>query len=201
MLRFTIATATVMVAVVLIYGALQADDVLGDRATQVATSTIDGWLPGTTTLDAWPTPTPQAIVALPGSTFVVQVRGGDNPCRYLYQGSVGTFAGGDIVVEFVAGTHDANLADTGEMDLYGDTGPHLFEIEDPGDAVILSVPVARGATVHADVVFRDVGLYGIYDRARPDLGRVGEIFARPIGSPGYYPVTGWCPPGDGSDPG
>ncbi len=200
MLKLGIAIAAVLVAVVIVYGALQADDEFNGgeatpTATPLATTTILRWLGGTTTLDSWPTPTPPAIVPLPGSGVLFQVRGGDNPCRYLYTSNrVGTFAWGEIVLEFAAGTHDMGLAATGEMDLYGDTGPHLFEIEDTDGTVILTVPVDRGATVHQTVVFPGAGLYKLYDRLFDEPVHVSEITARPIGQPGSIAVTDWCPP-------
>ncbi len=186
MIKLAIAVAAVLVITVIVYGATQADEEFNDDdGGSVATSTPVAILQPTATPVADP-------VVLPGSAFVIQVRGGDDPCRYLYQGSgVGTFAGGEIVLEFVAGTHENNLKATGEMDLYGDTGPHLFAITNPDGVTILEASVGRGATVYADVVFPQVGLYSLYDRERSDLGQVGEIFAREIGTPGYFPVTEW----------
>jgi hypothetical protein len=139
--------------------------------------------------------------------FTIQVRGGDNPCRYLMQGNgVGTFAGGEMVLEFVAGTRQIGdilaqrvkdiLAATGEMHLYGDTGPHLFEIEDASGSVILAVAVPRGATVRAAVVFPTPGLYRLYDRLYGQPIHVSEITARMVGQPGSVVVTDWCPAKD-----
>lgn len=194
MLKFGIAIATVLVVVVIVYGSIQAQEEFSDGdGGAMATSTPVAILQPTATPVTVATTTDPVV--LPGSGFTIQVRGGDNPCRYLYTSNrVGTFAGGEIVLGFVAGTYDADLAATGEMHLYGATGPHLFEIEDAGGTVILTVPVDRGATVHETVVFPGVGLYTLYDRLYEYPGYVSEIFARPIGDPGYVPQTGWCPP-------
>ncbi len=187
MIKFGTVVAAFLVIAVIIYGSIQAQEEFSDGVVNAVATSIPLAI-------LQPTATPVADpVVLTGSAFVIQVRGGDNPCRYLYQGNgVGTFAGGQIVLEFVAGTHEANLAATNEMALYGDTGPHLFAIVDAGGATILEVPVDRGATVYADVLFPHVGLYSLYDRQRPDLGQVGEIFAREVGEPGYFPLTGWA---------
>lgn len=194
MLKLGIAAAAVLVTVAIVYGSLQAqEEFTNDGGDAVATSTPVAILQPTATPVTVATTTDPVV--LPGSGFTIQVRGGDNPCRYLYTSNrVGTFAEGEIVLGFVAGTYDADLAATGEMHLYGATGPHLFEIEDADGTVIITVPVDRGATVHQTVVFPGVGLYKLYDRLFDQPVHVSEIFARPIGDPGYVPATGWCPP-------
>ena len=92
---------------------------------------------------------------------------------------------------FVAGVWEADLAETGEMDLYGPNGPHRFEIVGPSAQKVMSLRVARGAQEYATVTFPEVGLYYLYDRLTP-LGAVGEIFARPVGQPGGGHQSSWC---------
>lgn len=196
MLKFGIAVATVLLIAVIVYGSLQAEDEFnGDDGGAVATSTPVAILQPTATPVVATTTDP---VILSGSGFTIQVRGGDNPCRYLMRSNrVGTFAGGEIILEFIAGTHDKEaLAATGEMHLYGDTGPHLFEIEDADGEIILTVAVGRGATVREAVIFPTAGLYRLYDRLYGHAAHVSEITARPSGQPGSLAVTGWCPAKD-----
>lgn len=187
--RVAIVVATILTGAVMAYGVLQAEQDLSGAANtavlHVAASTP------TVVAILQPSPAPARLT---GSDILIQVRGGDDPCRYLYTANrVGTFTGGQIVLVFVAGTHDAALAATDEMHLYGDTGPHLFEIEDADGGVILTVPVGRGDTVRATVVFPATGPYKLYDRHLDQPGHVSEIFARPVGEAGFVPVTDWCP--------
>ncbi len=210
MAKLVISVGVVLVALVVVFGTLQAEDEfeVDDPTDTVATSTAVVIAPvptptATSTIifvDS-ATPTPTAI-----SGFTIQVKGGDNPCRYLYMGSrVGTIANASMSIEFIAGTHEQSqirkdrrveaLEATNEGHLYGPTGPHLFEVEDASGAVILHAPVGRGTTTRATVIFAEVGLYKLFDRLRPDLGQVGEYFARPIGQPGggnMWPWYDWC---------
>lgn len=190
MLKLGIAVAAVLVTVAIVYGSIQAEEEFNDDDEgAVATSTPVAILQPTAT----PPATTTSPTVLAGSGFTIQVRGGDNPCRYLYMSNrVGTLAGGQIILTFIAGTHDAGLAATDEMHLYGDTGPHLFEIEDSQGDVILKAPVGRGATVQRVVVFPEAGLYKLYDRLFDQPVHVSEITARPIGQPGSIAVTDWC---------
>jgi hypothetical protein len=218
--KIAVAVAVVLVVAAIAYGydGLRADEANGPPAvatsTPVATTTEPG--DGISVQDLFGTMTSPTILAargvdvegilaantkrliLIGSGIRFQVRGGDNPCRYLYASNrVGTFAGGELALTFVAGIYDEEgLAATGEMHLYGDTGPHLFEIEDAGGSVILAVAVPRGATVRAAVVFPEPGLYKLYDRLYGQPVHVSEITARPVGQPGSIAVTEWCPAKD-----
>jgi hypothetical protein len=222
--KVAVAVAVVLVVAAIAYGydGLRADEANGPPAvatsTPVATTTVVTVATtteprdGISVHDLFGTTTSPIILAAKGvdveailasnterllvGGFTIQVRGGDNPCRYLMRSNrVGTFAGGEMVLEFVAGTHDEALAATGEMHLYGDTGPHLFEIEDAGGNVILRVPVGRGETVRESVIFPRVGLYKLYDRLFDQPLHVSEINARPIGQPGSVAVTDFGQPG------
>ncbi len=210
MLRFGVAIAAVLVLVVIVYGAVQAEEEFNDD-TSIAVAT------STPAVVAVPEPDPQAAeeaaspyippplpadlppkppvgYALTGSDILYQVRGGDDPCRFLYTSNrVGTFAGTETGLWFVAGVWEADLEQYDEMHLYGPNGPHRFYFKDSAGQATSFIEVPHGATVYYSITFPVPGLYYLYDRLAPELGAVGEITAAPAGQTAGVSQTGWCP--------
>lgn len=187
-LRFGIAVAAILVMASIAIGALQADEELrGDKDSPTPTPTV------VAISQPDPEATPEPVVYV-GSDIMFQVRGGDDPCRFLYMNNrVGTFSGGEIVLKFVAGTWDDDLAESGEMDLYGPNGPHRFYFKDSTGQATAMIDVPHGATVYHTITFPEPGVYYLYNRLAAQLGAIAEVVARPVGQPGSAVKTDWCP--------
>ncbi len=207
-LKFGIAVAAVLVVVGIIYGTLQAEEEFNDEAEIVlatSTPTVVAVLePEAAEAAAQPyvpppipsgyPPKPPREYELTGSDILYQVRGGDDSCRFLYTSNrIGTHAGSEIGLWFVAGVWEADLEQYDEMHLYGPNGPHRFYFEDSTGQATSFIDVPRGATVYQAITFPTPGLYYLYDRLAPELGAVGEISAAPEGQPGGASQTDWCP--------
>lgn len=210
-LRFGIAIAAILVLASIAIGALQADEELREdkdsptpTPTVVAISQPDPDLTAEEAqrlaapyvppeLPADYPPAPPREYELTGSDILYRVRGGDDPCRFLYTNNrVGTHVG-EIGIWFVAGVWKADLAYGDEMHLYGANGPHLFYFKDSTGQAFAMTEVPRGATVYVSVTFPVGGVYYLFDRKRRELGAVGEIMVSPVGPARVGPRIEWCP--------
>lgn len=176
------AVGALLVVAVIGLGILQAEDVR-NRDLAVPTPTAE---PVQELEQA-----PARGYELAGSDILFRIRGGGDPCRFLYTNNrVTTVMDTELDLWFVAGVWDTDLEEDDEMHLYGPNGPHQLEIVGPSGHRTMSLDVAYGAQDYVTVAFPEEGLYRL---RHPALGVVGLIYARPADQPGTGVGGDWCP--------
>ncbi len=130
------------------------------------------------------------------AALIIQYRGGANPCRFLFRSQrLGLFTQTPILIDLVGTTSERQrntLMETNETHLIGLGEAHTFTVVGPRGDTVADVAIPAGETIRAVLQLPEAGLYSVFDRENPQLGKIAEIHARPQGQPGGGYKTGWC---------